>query len=54
VDGNLNQSWANEDLATVDNGVEDGIEYLNAGGVDGNHSSGLLDTIGSLEYTLIR
>ena len=54
VDGTLDGEWANEKLASVDNGTADGIEYLQAGGINGNNSGGLFETVGSLEYTLIR
>lgn len=50
----MSGSWANEKLSTVTNNVRDGIEYLQAGGVKGNNSAGLMPSVGELTYVLVR
>ena len=48
------RSWANENVASVGNGVNDGIEYLQAGGINGSNSGGKYATVGNLTYILVR
>lgn len=54
----VDQQWADEALASVGNGVHDGIEELEAGGLFSNDDSTLptnsVPTTGRLIYTLVR